>query len=136
MPVEQCKTSISRKSKNRQNLQQSLVQFFVNYEQEKLPFFIEYNACTSIVHNWNSQWFKKKKLFLFFKKKFTRINPCKFIHHKSPLKLFLSYLQCIVHREYFSIIFNVKKCALYSIKYGIKKYLYLKAIQAKSLPAL
>jgi hypothetical protein len=23
-----------------------------------------------------------------------------------------------VHREYFSIIFNVKKCTLYSIKYG------------------
>jgi hypothetical protein len=59
-----------------------------------------------------------KKLFLFFKNNFTRINHWKFIHHQSHLKPFLSYLACIVHREYFSIIFNVKKCTLYSIKYG------------------
>jgi hypothetical protein len=32
------------------------------------------------------------------------------------IKAIFSYLPCIVHREYFSIIFNVKKCALYSIK--------------------
>ncbi len=37
---------------------------------------------------------------------------------KRHLKPFLSYLPCIVCREYFSIIFNVKKCALYLIKYG------------------
>ncbi len=57
---------------------------------------------------------------LFFKNNFKRNNHCKFIHHKSYLKPlpFLSFLPCIVHREYFSIIFNVKKCALYSIKYG------------------
>ncbi len=48
-----------------------------------------------------------------------KINHCKFIHHKSHLKPFLSYLPCIVCKEYFSIIFNVKKCALYWIKYGI-----------------
>ena len=48
---------------------------------------------------------------------FKRINHCKF-HHKSYLKPFLSYPPCIVCREYSSIIFNVKKCALYSIKYG------------------
>jgi hypothetical protein len=35
---------------------------------------------------------------------------------KSHLQPFLSYLPCIVHREYFSIIFNVKKWALYFIK--------------------
>jgi hypothetical protein len=63
--------------------------------------------------------FAKKKLFLFFKNNFTRINHCKFIHHKSRLKPFFSYLTCIVHREYFSFVFNVKKCALYSIKYDI-----------------
>ncbi len=108
--------------------------FIVNYEQEKLPLFIEYNAYTSTVRNWNSQWVKK--LFLFFKNIFTRINPCKFIHHKNNLKPFLRYLPCIVHKEYFSTIFNVKMCSLFSIKYGIEKYLYLKAIQAKSLPAL
>ncbi len=56
--------------------------------------------------------------WLFFKNNFTRINHCKFIQHKSHLKLFLSYLPCIVHREYLSTIFNVKKCTLYSIKYG------------------
>jgi hypothetical protein len=75
--------------------------------------FIEYNAHTSIVHTWISQWFLAKKLFLFFKNSFTRFNYCKFIHHKGHLKPFLSYLPCIVHRKYYSIIFNVLKCALY-----------------------
>ncbi len=50
-----------------------------------------------------------KKLFLFFKNNFKRINHCKLIHHKRYLKPFLSYLPCIVCREYFSIIFNLKK---------------------------
>ncbi len=65
--------------------------------------------------------FWQKKLFLFFKNDFKRINHCKFIHHKGYLKPFLSYLPCIVHREYFSIIFNVKKCALCLIKYDTWK---------------
>ncbi len=60
-----------------------------------------------------------KKSILFFKNNFTRINNCKFIHHRSNLKPFFSYLTCIVRRKYFSIIFHVKKCALYSIKYII-----------------
>ncbi len=47
-----------------------------------------------------------------------------FIHHKSYLKPFPIYLPCIAHMEYFSIIFNVKKCALYSIKYGTQKVVY------------
>ncbi len=81
-----------------------------------VPYFIEYNAHTSIVHTWISQWFLAN---FIFKNNFTRNNYCKFIHHKSHLKPFMSYLTCIVRREYFSIIFNVKKCALYSIKYGI-----------------
>ncbi len=68
-----------------------------------LPYFIEYNAHTSIM----CTWFLAKKLFLFFKNNFTRIYHCKFIHHKSHLKPFLSYLPCMVRREYFSIIFNV-----------------------------
>ncbi len=58
--------------------------------------------------------FWQKKIFSFFK------NNCKFIHHKSHQ---IGYLPCIVHSEYFSIIFNVKKCALYSIKYGTSKRL-------------
>ncbi len=37
---------------------------------------------------------------------------------QKPSKTFLGYLPCLVWREYFIIIFNVKKCALYSIKYG------------------
>ncbi len=61
-----------------------------------------------------------KKLFIFFKNNFTRINHCKFLHHKSHLKPFLSYLPWIVRREHFSIIFNVKQCTLYLIKYGNK----------------
>jgi hypothetical protein len=65
---------------------------------------------------YNNFW--QKKLFLFFKNNFTRIKCCKFIHPKSHLKPFLSYFPCIVRREYFSIILNVKKCALHSIKYG------------------
>ncbi len=72
----------------------------------------------SIVRTWILQWFLAKKLFLFFKSNFTRINHCNFIHCKSHLKLFLGYLPCIVCREYFSIIFNVRKCALYLIKYS------------------
>jgi hypothetical protein len=56
-----------------------------------------------------------KKLFLFFKNNFKRNNHSKLIHHKSYLKPFLSYLPCIVRRKYFS---NVKKCALFLIKYG------------------
>ncbi len=84
-----------------------------------IPYFSEYNAHTSTVRTWISQWFLEKIFFLFFKKIFTRINHCKFIHHKSNLKPLLSYLPCIVRREYFSIIFNVKKCTLYSIKYSM-----------------
>ncbi len=61
---------------------------------------------------WISQWFWAKKLFLFFKINFTRINHCKFSHHKSHFEPFLSYLPCIVGREYFSIILNVKQCAI------------------------
>jgi hypothetical protein len=82
-----------------------------------IPYFIEYIAHTSRVRTWISQWFLAKNLFLFFKNNFTGINHCKFIHHKSHLKPFLSYLPCIVWTEYFSIIFKAKKCALYSIKY-------------------
>ncbi len=52
----------------------------------KLPYFIEYNVHTSIVSTWISQWFLAKKLSLFFKNNFTRINHCKFIHHKKHLK--------------------------------------------------
>ncbi len=42
-----------------------------------------------------------------------------FIYHTSHLKPFLSYLPCIVRWGYFSIIFHIKKCTLYLIKYGI-----------------
>ncbi len=81
-------------------------------------FYHVYNVHNSIVRTWISQWFLAKFLFLFFKNNVTRINNCKFFHHKSHLKPLLSYLPCIVWREYFSNIFNVKKCTLYSIKYG------------------
>jgi hypothetical protein len=61
-----------------------------------------------------------KKIYFYFSRIISKeIIHCKFIDHKSHLKPSLSYLPCIVHREYFSIIFNVKKCTLYSIKYGI-----------------
>ncbi len=86
-----------------------------------LLYFIKYNVHTSIGAHapefHNDFW--QKKLILFFKNTFTRINHYKFIHHRSHLKPFLSCLPCIVRREYFSIIFHVKKCALYSIKYGM-----------------
>jgi hypothetical protein len=89
-----------------------------NIFKKLLLYFIKYNVHTSIVRTWIPQWFLAKFLFLFFKNNFTRINHCMFIHHKSHLKPFLNYLPCKVHREYFSIIFNVKKCTLYSEKYG------------------
>jgi hypothetical protein len=72
----------------------------------KLPYFIKYNVHASIVRTWISQWF----LAIFFNNNFRRIQDCKFIHHKSHLKPFVSYLPCIMRREYFSIIFNDKKC--------------------------
>jgi hypothetical protein len=81
----------------------------------QLPYFIEYSVHLNYEFHKD---FWQKNIFLFFKNNFPRINHCKFIHHKSHLKPFLSYLPFIVCREYFSIIFNVKKCALYSIKYG------------------
>ncbi len=98
--------------------------------EKRLPHFIKYKAHTSRVHTWISQWFfGKKKLILFYKKNnFMRINHWKFIHHKSHLKPFLSYIPCIMCREYFSIIFNVKKCSIYSIKYDIfawKKFFFI-----------
>jgi len=76
--------------------------------QRNILYFIDYNAHTSIVCTWISQWFLAKKILLFFKNNFTRINHCKFILHRSHLKPFLSYLPCIVRREYFSIIFSAK----------------------------
>jgi hypothetical protein len=99
-------------------LNESRLDCFWLWKQGILSYFIEYNVHTSILRIWISQWFLAKILFLFFKNNFTRINHCKFIHHKSHLKPFLSYYPCIVCREYFSIIFNVKKCALCLIKYG------------------
>ncbi len=79
---------------------------------------------TSIVRTWISQWFLAKKNF---NDKFKRNNHCKFIHHNSYLKPFLRYPHCIVRREYFSIIFNVKKCTLYLIKYC--KYGFTKVLK-------
>ncbi len=70
------------------------------------------------MRTWISQWFLSKNYFYFLKNNFKRNNHWKFCHHKSYLKPFLSYLPCIVCREHFSIIFDVKKCALCSIKYG------------------
>ncbi len=63
-----------------------------------------------------------KFFLLFFKNNCKRNNHRMFIHHKSYLKPFLSYLPCIVCREYFSIIFNVKMCTLYSIQYGTRDH--------------
>ena len=92
---------------------------FIHHKSYLKPY-LSYLLC--IVRTWISQWFLAKKIFFFFKNNYTRINHCKFIHHKShKIVPFLSYLPSIVHREYFSIIFNVKKCALYSIKYGTGK---------------
>jgi hypothetical protein len=85
-------------------------------------YFIEHTVhmsivCTPEFHN----DFWQKILFIFFNNNFKRINHCKFIHHKSHFKPILSYLPCIVRREYFSIILNVQKCALYLMKYRITK---------------
>ncbi len=77
--------------------------------QTHIPYFIKYNVHMSIARTWISQWFLAKKLFLVFKNNFTRINPSKFYSSQKPSKTFLRYLPCIVCREYFIIIFNVKK---------------------------
>jgi hypothetical protein len=52
--------------------------------------------------------FWQKELFLLIKNNLTRINRCKFIHYKSHLKPFLSYLPFIVRRKDFSSIVHVK----------------------------
>ncbi len=80
--------------------------------------------------NFSDFW--QKKIFLFFKNNFTKINHSKFMYHRSHLKLCLNYLPCIVCREYFSNIFNVKKCtlSLYSIKICYK--LCMKMIEHNS----
>jgi len=54
---------------------------FIENVTEKVPYLIEYNVHTRIVHTWISQWFLAKKLCLFFKNNFTRFNYCKFTHH-------------------------------------------------------
>jgi hypothetical protein len=91
---------------------------FYSCNLSSMLYFVEYNAHTSIVRTSISQWFLEKNLFIYFKNNFTRINYCRFIHDKSHIKPLLSYLPRIVRRKYFSNIFNVKKCTLYSIKYG------------------
>jgi hypothetical protein len=105
---------------------------------EYLPCFIVYNAHTSIVRTWISTWFLAKKLILFFKNNFRRIHHCKFILERSHLMTFFSFLPCIVRREYFSVIFNVKKCALYSIKYGkcAKNFLWSEAARVELIAEL
>ncbi len=95
----------------------SLGSSYIEFHTHKLKlghllYFIEYNA------HLNFTMIFGKKMILFFKNNFTRINHCKFIHHRSHHKTFLSYLPCIVHREYFSIIFHVKKCTQNMINYG------------------
>jgi len=54
------------------------------------------------------------------------MNHCNIICHKSHLTPFLSNHACVVHRKYSSIIFNVKKCTLYLIK-------YINALQIESI---
>ncbi len=44
---------------------------------------------------------------------------------RSHLKPFLSYLPCLAFREYFSIISNIRKYTLYSIKYGTYHIIFL-----------
>ncbi len=80
-------------------------------------YFIEYNVHTSIVHTWILQWFLAKKKYFYF----SRIISQKIII--AGLFIIKAILNpssntCIVRMEYFSIIFNVKKCALYFIKYN------------------
>jgi hypothetical protein len=86
--------------------------------RNSIPYFIEYNVHKSMVRNWILQWFLAKNYFYFSRIISQELIIASFIHHKSHLKTLLSYLPCIVRREYFSIIFNVNKRTLYSIKYG------------------
>ncbi len=53
--------------------------------QLQIPYFMEYNVHTGIVHTWiyNDFWQKK----LFFKNNFPIIHHCKFIHHKTLSQL-------------------------------------------------
>jgi len=60
-----------------------------------------------------------KKIYFYFSRLISQeLIVASFFIIKAILNPFCIYLPCKVCREYFSIIFNVKKCALYSIKYG------------------
>ncbi len=78
-----------------------LTYFFLSYYGPsslwKIPYFIKYNVHTSIAHTFLSQFYHNT-LFM------NKVGEC--------------YLPRIVRKQYFSIIFNEKKCALHSIKYG------------------
>jgi hypothetical protein len=70
----------------------------INSNWSVLLYFIEYSVHMSKVRTWISQRFLAKKYI--FKNNITRINPCKFIHHKShQIVPFLSYLPCIVSAQ-------------------------------------
>ncbi len=88
----------------------------------KLPYFFEYNAHTSIVRTWISQWFLTKKLFYFSRIMSQEIIIASLFIIEAILNPF-PILPCIVRREYFSNIFHVKKCALYSIKHGTSLFI-------------
>ncbi len=81
-----------------------------------LLYFIQYNVHTSIVRTWISQWFLAKKNFYV-----SRIISNELIT-ASLFIIKLSYLKCTVSTEYYSIIFNVKKCALCLIKYSMSQH--------------
>jgi hypothetical protein len=82
-----------------------------------LPYFIEYNAHTSIVRTWISQWLLAKKLF-YFSRIISQelIIPSLFIikpsYTLSQLPSMFSVQRIFQHH------FPCKKCTLYSIKYS------------------
>ena len=88
-----------------------------------LLYFIKYIA--DKVRTQISQGFLAKKYFYFSKLISQKFIIASLFIIKAILKPFLSYLPCIVCRGYFSIIFNVKKCALYLIKYGTVKTYFI-----------
>ncbi len=64
-----------------------------------------------------------KKIFLFLKNNFTRINDCQFFHHKSHLKPFLRYHPCRNAQGIFQHHFQCIK-----VRTILDKYSYYKTI--------
>ncbi len=85
---------------------------FVTYVSICVPYFIKYNVHTNIRAHLNFTMIFDKKYYFYLSRIISQELITASLFIITHLKPFVNYLPCIVRKEYFSIIFNVKKCAL------------------------